>query len=118
MTIRKPSGFEVLANALATGDCSRAVESQEASGQRQLVAAEQLPTDGLDATKCAECGITIKGPTAGDPMFTDVEFPDGITKRATEHPVWSELVRGDDVIATMFYKAAFYDRRAFISWKL
>jgi hypothetical protein len=45
-------------------------------------------------------------------------LPDGWQKRATDHDMWSELVDADGVVvASMFYKAAFYDRRAFLRMK-
>ena len=43
-------------------------------------------------------------------------MPNGWKKQATDHSMWSELI--DDkgkVRATIFYKAAFYDQRAFLN---
>jgi hypothetical protein len=50
-----------------------------------------------------------------DDLFWNVELPEGWTTRATDHSMWNELVdnRGR-VRAKFFYKAAFYDREAFI----
>ena len=53
-----------------------------------------------------------------DDLFFNVKLPDGWEIRATDHPMWNELVdaRGE-VRAEFFYKAAFYDRGAFINFK-
>jgi hypothetical protein len=49
----------------------------------------------------------------GDPLFCDATIPDGWTKKATEHAMWSSIVdtRGIEMVS-VFYKAAFYDRSA------
>jgi len=51
-----------------------------------------------------------------DDLFTSVTLPEGWHKEATEHAMWSKLI--DDQgreRASIFYKAAFYDRSAFMS---
>lgn len=94
---------------------SGGIERQEAQGQRQLAASSQLPTDGLTPEWAAECGITIAQPSDGDPLFTDVQLPEGWAIKPTEHSMWSDLVDADgEKRAAIFYKAAFYDRRAFL----
>jgi hypothetical protein len=99
---------------LSGGIPGRQIEAQEAQGQRELVAAEVLPTEGLQAVASA-CGIEILGAVAGDELFVSVKLPDGWSKRATDHSMWSDLVDGKGrKRASIFYKAAFYDRRAFI----
>lgn len=90
------------------------IEASEAHGQRELAASSQLPTQGLSelATKF---GIEIVGPSQGDGLFTDVRLPAGWQVKPTEHSMWSDLI--DDTgtkRASIFYKAAFYDRDAFI----
>jgi hypothetical protein len=50
-----------------------------------------------------------------DPIFCLAELPKGWKKRPTEHSMWSELVDENNVVkAEIFYKAAFYDRSAFM----
>lgn len=52
-----------------------------------------------------------------DDLFYNVELPVGWAIRATEHSMWNELL--DDTgrkRADFFYKAAFYDRDAFINF--
>jgi hypothetical protein len=94
-----------------------AIERQEARGARELQSSEQLPVNGLDEARCEELGIVIKGPSEGDPLFVDVVFPEGAEiKLNPDDPRGSELIVGGEVVATMFYKAAAYDRYARISW--
>lgn len=62
----------------------------------------------------ARMGIKI---LSFDDLFYDVELPEGWKVEATDHSMWNNLV--DDkgrVRATFFYKAAFYDRDAFINF--
>ncbi len=91
------------------------IERMEATGQQELCAAEQLPTTMLGGGKAAfeAMGIVIVGPTDGDDLFVDVKLPQGWTKRPTAHAMHSELCDAKgNVRAEIFYKAAFYDRRA------
>lgn len=90
------------------------IEAQERAGQRDLIEAEQLPADmGRDRAVFEAMGIVIIGPTKNDPLFVDVRLPAEWKKRATGHSMHNELLdaRGN-VRASIFYKAAFYDRRA------
>lgn len=99
-----------LAEAMIFGS-SRSIEMQESRGQKELVESQVLPTEGLDKIH----GIVIGDKVPGDPMFTYVTLPEGWKKESTDHSMWSSLV--DDkgrVRASIFYKAAFYDRSAFI----
>lgn len=94
-----------------------AIEQQEFEGQMQLNASEVLPTDCRPNRAAYEAmGIVFGEPAKGDNLFTNVTLPAGWKKRPTDHSMWSELV--DDagtVRAMIFYKAAFYDRQAFIA---
>ena len=96
---------------------SAAIEAQEARGQRELAAAAatgsaQLPTrspwDELE-----KAGIKRLGPVDGDDLFQRAELPAGWSIKRTDHSMWSNLC--DDKgrkRASIFYKAAFYDRSA------
>lgn len=88
------------------------IENQEAQGQRQLVNSDTLPTAGLQQLRQIP-GLQILEPVEGDPLFTYVKLPDGWSKRSTSHSMHSDLLdeRGRKR-AGIFYKAAFYDRRA------
>lgn len=93
---------------------SGGIERQEARGQRELAADSALPTEGLSSLP-AEWGITSLGVRDGDPLFTNVQLPDGWKVQPTGHSMWSDLLDADGKKrAAIFYKAAYYDRRAFI----
>ena len=109
--------------ALARGDLANAIiastpggiEAQEAQGQQDFVANETLP---IKFNYCTREQIEAMGIVYGDPvddLFVEVTLPDGWHKQPTGHSMWSYLL--DDQgrkRASIFYKAAFYDRRAFI----
>ena len=93
------------------------IEASESHGQRELVASTQLPTKCSleDKAKLEASGVVFGKPTAGDNLFCDATLPKGWQKRATDHSMWGELVDADGKVrATIFYKAAFYDRDAFM----
>lgn len=100
------------------GGNPKAIERQEAKGQQELVNSEVLPTDCNNWPKLRELGVVMSGSVAGDDMFMSVTLPAGWTKKATDHSMWSELLsEKGEVVADIFYKAAFYDRRAHMSVK-
>lgn len=108
----------ILAHAMATGSADAPILAQEANGQRELVRGSQLPRTGLfgaNRPKWEAIGFKILGEDneKGDRLFVDVEIPEGWSKRPTNHPMWSDLIddRGRKR-ASVFYKAAFYDRNA------
>lgn len=102
----------------------RAIENQEAEGQRELVESQQLPRicnhpRGVNAAEqYHKMGIKVFTSSKGDDLFVGVKLPDGWRKEATDHSMWNNLI--DDkgnVRAMFFYKAAFYDRDAFVDFK-
>lgn len=105
-----------------TGDPSNAILEMEAAGQRQLVESDVLPTeiqgdrDGAIKQKLIELGFKFGDVVNGDPLFTQVELPAGWKKVGSDHDMWSYVhdEKGRQRIS-VFYKAAFYDRRAFMS---
>ena len=112
------SSTEKLVIAAAGG-----VVEQEQQGQQELVRAPQLPVDGLLGTERARweaLGVKILDDgVSEDPLFCRVELPSGWRKVATDHPLWTNLVdAGGAVVATICYKAAFYDRYARIDRKV
>jgi len=112
----KQDPMSVLGEILCCGT-SHTIERQESQGQRELVKSEVLPTRGLrhihDALERA--GGAVGNPVDGDPMFTNVTLPPGWGKQATDHSMWSRLIdQAGRERASIFYKAAFYDRDAFI----
>lgn len=91
------------------------IERQEANGQASFVASTTLPVDmsAADRELLEQSGVQFGEPVPGDSLFQYVELPAGWSKRGTDHSMWSELVDADgNVRARIFYKAAFYDRRA------
>lgn len=96
---------------LAEGN-DKYITGMEAAGQRQLVAAEGLmPAEG-DWDALRALGFGEPEPT-DDPLFVKTTLPSGWTKGATPHDMHSSVLdeRGVERV-NVFYKAAFYDRRA------
>lgn len=94
-----------------------AIEAQEKRGQKELIVSESLPIE-MDA-ECRQAlesaGVVFGEPYEDDPLFCIAQLPEGWSKRATDHDMWSELIDGTGKVrAGIFYKAAFYDRRAML----
>lgn len=124
----------LLAKAKAYG-ASEAIEEMEAEGQRQLASQiSWLPTEGLVCRQIRypegkplisiddrlveqwkAIGVVPIGPVEDDDIFWRVDIPKSWEIRRSEHPMSTALY--DDQgrqRAYIFYKAAFYDRRAYI----
>jgi hypothetical protein len=103
----------MIADAMLGVNASNQIERMEADGQRQLSQSSQLPTSGLDALVKAIPAIRVIGVSEGDSTFSDVELPAGWHVQPTDHAMWSDLRDDKDrKRAGIFYKAAYYDRRA------
>lgn len=114
---RKEDELDLLFREMLAGSRSRAILSQEADGQQSFVNSTTLPTDIRGGKKDLEAaGVKFLGPVEGDSLFQYVELPAGWKKEGTDHSMWSKLVdeQGRER-ASIFYKAASYDRRAFAS---
>lgn len=108
----------------AMGDNGCGILQQESIGQRELCQSMQLPTKLSDYDKSGKAieiykklGFEVGEIDKHDPLFVEVKMPKGWKKQATDHSMWSDLL--DDKgrkRASIFYKAAFYDRSAFISF--
>jgi len=104
------------------GGAPNNILAQEAQGQRSFTQSDTLPTEfnsygEYNAKAILEAaGVKFLGVVDGDPMFQYVELPQGWKKVATDHSMWSQLVddKGRER-ASIFYKAAFYDRSAHLS---
>jgi len=102
-----------------------AIEAQETAGQRELVNSSQLPIKvnspyGIDIReKYQSMGILILDRKKDDDaLFYDVILPKDWKLTATDHSMWSNLIDDEGKIrANIFYKAAFYDRDAFINFE-
>ena len=93
-----------------------AIEASERSGQARLVASMQLPTKTQDPRETFEAlGFKFGDTTLGDKLFRAATLPAGWTKRGSDHAMWSYIhdEKGRERVA-IFYKAAFYDREAFM----
>jgi hypothetical protein len=93
-----------------------AIEASERAGQQEFVASEMLPVDthGGDAAFLA-LGFTFGAPDVIDPIFRPATLPEGWTREASDHARWSYLVDRHAVQrVAVFYKAAFYDRSAWM----
>jgi hypothetical protein len=101
--------MEALANEGRPGQ----IEAMEAEGQRQLVNSDRLPTDRKGDFEAL--GFTFGEPDKNDPMFCPATLPPGWTRKGSDHAMWSYLLdeHGKQRVA-IFYKAAPYDRRAFM----
>ncbi|MFJ2004754.1 hypothetical protein [Streptomyces chartreusis] len=112
-----PDNKAAMLGAAAVLGTDAAIGFQERAGQAQLVNSEQLPIDlnGDDRAAFEALGITFGDPTPGDPLFQPVTLPEGWRREASDHDMWSYVVDqlGRRRIA-VFYKAAFYDRSAFM----
>jgi hypothetical protein len=90
---------------------------QERAGQRELVNSSVLPVEMSPSREAFErLGFRFGEQVDGDPLFIHVELPAGWTRAGTDHAMWSDVVdqKGRRRVA-VFYKAAFYDRRANMS---
>ncbi|HEY9474410.1 MAG TPA: hypothetical protein VIS06_11235 [Mycobacteriales bacterium] len=109
-----------LAASMGPGGSDRAIAEQEHAGQAQLVHSDRLPTKLNSCTQAdfEDLGFTFGDPDPADPLFRPVTLPDGWRREASDHDMWSYIVDtlGRRRVA-VFYKAAFYDRRAHASIK-
>lgn len=108
---------ELMLMEMMDGGTSKAIENQEARGQKELVNSEILPTEITDEDKaCLQThGVIFADKVEDDPIFTYVTLPDGWAKKSTDHSMWSYLLDANGrVRAEIFYKAAYYDRSTFM----
>ena len=110
-------------NALAGGmgleaGSPEAIERSELAGQAELAQLMRaLPIkSNLDVgAVTAQTGIVFGEPI--DELFVSVVLPAGWEIKPSNHSMYSDLVdESGKVRAEIFYKAAFYDRKANIRW--
>lgn len=110
------------------GGSGSAIERMEAEGQRQLLESCDLPTEGSEDPEFLRLGFTFGEPHKEDPMFRPATLPQGWKREGTDHSMHTKIVDelGRERVS-VFYKAAFYDRRAdmhlntvfgYVSWLL
>ena len=62
-----------------------------------------------------ELHVRVVAAHPDDPLFREATLPEGYTRAKTPHDMWTDILDPDGVkVAAVFYKAAFYDRKAFI----
>lgn len=94
------------------------IGGMERQGQQQLVHSDRLPTKvqhGTDEDFLA-LGFTFGDPDPADPLFRPATLPEGWSREGSDHAMWSYIVdtNGRQRVG-VFYKAAFYDRKAEMS---
>lgn len=110
-----------LAGSLSQGT-SGYIESMEARGQQELVNSTRLPAEsrGLNTgygedgwPEFEALGFRKGEPVEGDELFVEATLPDGWSRVSSDHAMWSYILdeRGVRRVG-VFYKAAFYDRKA------
>lgn len=103
----------VMMLSVMAGGSDGAIERQEAQGQRSFVASDTLPVEIDKQEDLEAAGVKFLGPVEGDELFQYVELPEGWRREPTDHAMWSKLVDAEGhERASIFYKAAFYDRAA------
>lgn len=120
-SMTKDGALAFFAEAMLGGS-NNAIECMEAQGQSELVRAggTRLPTElGMghqtEQIRAAleSWGVKLLGPVPGDALFQQAELPAGWSIKPTDHSMWSDLVdEKGRKRAAIFYKAAFYDRKA------
>ncbi|MCY0921859.1 MULTISPECIES: hypothetical protein [unclassified Streptomyces] len=105
----------MVAGALLGRSPDELIAGQEQRGQEQLVTSDRLPTEILrgDRASFEALGFQFGAADPADPLFVPASLPDGWTREASDHPMWSYIL--DDLgrrRVAIFYKAAFYDRCA------
>lgn len=116
----------VLLGLMGVPGAAEDIERMEADGQKQLVESDSLPseimhwnsdTDGSVYAAMAQLGFEWGMPFKEDPLFRPAILPEGWKRAGTSHSMHSDVLDqyGRKRVG-VFYKAAFYDRRAHMSF--
>ena len=108
----------ILAGAMGSGGPSGFIEEQEAQGQREMVNSDVLPIkiSGRATIKDFEVLGFVFGDGKIDSLFRPATLPTGWKREGSDHDMWSYIVDENGVQrVAIFYKAAFYDRDAFMN---
>jgi len=95
------------------------IEEQEVLGASEVVEYDSIPTNGCSTDQEIESftnlGFEIHAVFSNDELFRGASLPPGWKKRPTGHNMWTEIVdETGKKRFSIFYKAASYDRDAFI----
>lgn len=110
----KRDSLEHLRSGVVMGG-SNYIEDMEKRGQEQLVKSQQIPTklSGCTEAQLTDLGFELGEVCAADPMFRMAKLPKGWKRKGGDHAMWSYLIDENGLErASIFYKAAFYDRSA------
>lgn len=115
--MKDPEELAVFIGAAKMLGVERAFERAVEQGQAELAESTQLPADMMGQRKDFEAIGFVFGPAnKDDELFLPATMPRGWKKVRTTHSMWSDLVDADGCKrASVFYKAAFYDRAAHMS---
>lgn len=112
-----------MGDSMVGRDPGHAIMESERNGQAALCAAIttaecELPKD-VDKESCKAleaAGVKFLGDVPGDAIFQMAQLPKGWEIKRTDHSMWTKLCdeKGRER-ASIFYKAAFYDRSAHMS---
>lgn len=121
-TSRRDSVVHLL--GMLGGGTSSYIEGMEKEGQNQLAKSTTIPSRLMDCTEdqLRSLGFEL-GPKPTkreeDQLFRPALLPKGWKIAPTDHSMWSDLIDNQGrVRGSIFYKAAFYDREAFMSLKV
>lgn len=104
-----------LLGAMSDGS-SGYIEGMERAGQSQLVNSTDLPTRMGEQAEYEKLGFTFAEGGQRDRLFRSATLPEGWKREGSDHAMWSYIVDGlGRRRVSVFYKAAFYDRDAFMS---
>lgn len=110
------NGARVLLEEIAANGGLGGIESQEARGQKKLIESDLLPTEIMWSTEqdFINLGFVFDEPLEDDPLFRPTTLPEGWEIRpAEDHSMWSYIYDEAGMQRVgVFYKAAFYDRKA------
>lgn len=114
---RKRAPIVHLAGMMAQGQSDYIVGMEREGGRQMVESAEILPTEILWSTKeeFEALGFVFHGEVEGDPIFQRATLPKGWKREAGDnlYGYWTNLVDERGIKrASIFYKAAFYDRNA------
>lgn len=92
------------------------IPAQERKGQQELVDSDVLPVAMHTPRERFEAlGFVFGDAVPDDPIFRLARLPVGWKREASDHDMWSYVVDGRGVRrVAVFYKAAYYDRNAFM----
>ena len=116
-TVKKDQHFSWL-----FGGNPKAIIQQEKKGQEELITSQQLPLKCSDRITNAmvqygKMKILVLGFGQKDELFGSFQLPEGWEKKPTDHDMWSDLIDNKGrKRASIFYKASFYDRDAFVTF--